>query len=317
MQANIFKIKRNELADGSGLRTTIYFKGCPLRCVWCSTPHAHERPTRILWDSKHCLYCNLCVSECPTGSLAFSDNRLTFTPDTCTFCRACTDHCPSRMLHFVGQMMNMDEIMEKILADRELYGNGGVILSGGDPLMQPEAATAVLKKCKEHGIRTAIETTAFAKPLAFSRFIANADMIIIDLKHYSEKKYVQFTGVSNHSILENLDFAISIGKKVAVRITITPGINDTLADAKRLAGLMNKRRARVNLMRWNPVDGIALDRTGDRSLGLFREVLDRAGVPVVVRDTQGRDISAACGQLWLRDLRGIPVEKRGAATQAA
>ena len=106
MQANIFKIKRNELADGSGLRTTIYFKGCPLRCVWCSTPQAHERPTRILWDSKHCLYCNLCVSECPTGSLAFSDNRLTFTPDTCTFCRACTDHCPSRMLHFVGQGKN-------------------------------------------------------------------------------------------------------------------------------------------------------------------------------------------------------------------
>ena len=101
MQANIFKIKRNELADGSGLRTTIYFKGCPLRCVWCSTPQAHERPTRILWDSKHCLYCNLCVSECPTGSLTFSDNRLTFTPDTCTFCRVCTDHCPSRMLHFV------------------------------------------------------------------------------------------------------------------------------------------------------------------------------------------------------------------------
>lgn len=244
MQANIFKIKRNELADGSGLRTTIYFKGCPLRCVWCSTPQAHERPTRILWDSKHCLYCNLCVSECPTGSLAFSDNRLTFTPDTCTFCRACTDHCPSRMLHFVGQMMDMDEIMEKILADRELYGNGGVILSGGDPLMQPEAATAVLKKCKEHGIRTAIETTAFAKPLAFSRFIANADMIIIDLKHYSEKKYVQFTGVSNHSILENLDFAISIGKKVAVRITITPGINDTLIDARRYAHLLSEHHIR-------------------------------------------------------------------------
>ena len=244
MQANIFKIKRNELADGSGLRTTIYFKGCPLRCVWCSTPQAHERPTRILWDSKHCLYCNLCVSECPTGSLAFSDNRLTFTPDTCTFCRACTDHCPSRMLHFVGQMMDMDEIMEKILADRELYGNGGVILSGGDPLMQPEAATAVLKKCNEHGIRTAIETTAFAKPLAFSRFIANADMIIIDLKHYSEKKYVQFTGVSNHSILENLDFAISIGKKVAVRITITPGINDTLIDARRYAHLLSEHHIR-------------------------------------------------------------------------
>lgn len=240
MQANIFKIKRNELADGSGLRTTIYFKGCPLRCVWCSTPQAHERPTRILWDSKHCLYCNLCVSECPTGSLSFLSNQLIFTPDACTSCHACTDHCPSRMLHFVGQMMDMDEIMEKILADRALYGKGGVVLSGGDPLMQPEFATALLKKCREHGIRTAIETTAFAKPLAFSRFIANADMIIIDLKHYSEKKYVQFTGVSNHSILENMDFAVSIGKKVAVRITITPGINDTLIDARKYAHILSE-----------------------------------------------------------------------------
>ena len=240
MQANIFKIKKTPISDGSGIRTTIYFKGCPLRCVWCSTPQAHERPTKILWDSKHCLYCSLCVSECPTGSLRFSGNQLLFTPDTCTLCRTCTDHCPSRMLHFVGQMMDKDAIMDKILADKDSYGNGVVVLSGGDPLMQPEVATAVLKTCKEHGIRTAIETTAFAKPLAFSRFIANADMIIIDLKHYSEKKYVQFTGVSNHSILENLDFAVSIGKKVAVRITITPGINDTLSDAHKYAQLLSE-----------------------------------------------------------------------------
>lgn len=248
MQANIFKIKKKELSDGSGLRTTIYFKGCPLRCVWCSTPQAHERPTQILWDSKHCLYCNLCVSECPTGSLSFTDNQLTFSPDTCTICRSCIDHCPSRMLHFVGQMMSMDEIMDQILADKELYGNGGVVLSGGDPLMQAEAATAVLKACREHGIHTAIETTAFAKPLAFSRFIAGADMIIIDLKHYSEKKYVQFTGVSNHSILENLDFAVSIGKKVAVRITITPGINDTLSDARKYAQLLSEHHIKHVLL---------------------------------------------------------------------
>jgi 23S rRNA (adenine2503-C2)-methyltransferase len=98
---------------------------------------------------------------------------------------------------------------------------------------------------------------------------------------------------------------------------VLPGINDAPADAKRLAGLMGKRKARVNLMRWNPVDGVALGRTSDRSLALFRDVLERAGVPVVVRDTQGRDISAACGQLWLRDLRGIPVEKRGALRRLA
>lgn len=240
MQVNIFKIQKSELQDGSGIRMRIYFKGCSLRCTWCSTPMAFEPPTEILWDSKLCLYCKLCANECPTESLVFSGNRLVFDPKNCTSCRNCTDHCPSMALHFVGRMMDIDEIMELIFAEDELYHSGGVVLSGGDPLMQPEAATAILKKCKEHGIRTAIETTAFSKSLSFSRFIANADMIIVDLKHYSDKKYVQFTGVSIHSILENIDFAVSIGKTVAIRITITPGINDTLSDARKYAHLLSE-----------------------------------------------------------------------------
>lgn len=128
-------------------------------------------------------------------------------------------------------------------------------------------------------------------------------------------------GSRKHDINEVIERASSWAERhnriVTFVYLVLPGINDTLADAKRLAGLMKRRQARVNLMRWNPVDGIALDRTNDRSLGLFREVLDRAGVPVVVRDTQGRDISAACGQLWLRDLKGLPVEKRGARQKAA
>lgn len=128
-------------------------------------------------------------------------------------------------------------------------------------------------------------------------------------------------GSRKHDINEVIERASSWAERhnriVTFVYLVLPGLNDTLADAKRLAGLMKRRQARVNLMRWNPVDGIALDRTNDRSLGLFREVLDRAGVPVVVRDTQGRDISAACGQLWLRDLKGLPVEKRGTRQKAA
>lgn len=128
-------------------------------------------------------------------------------------------------------------------------------------------------------------------------------------------------GSRKHDINEVIERASSWAERhnriVTFVYLVLPGINDTLTDAKRLASLMNKRKARVNLMRWNPVEGIALDRTSDRSLGLFREVLDRAGVPVVVRDTQGRDISAACGQLWLRDLRGIAIEKREAGKKAA
>lgn len=128
-------------------------------------------------------------------------------------------------------------------------------------------------------------------------------------------------GSRKHDINEVISGASSWADRHNRTVTfvylVLPGINDTLADAKRLARLMDKRNARVNLMRWNPVDGVALARTSDRSLGLFREVLDRAGVPVVVRDTQGRDISAACGQLWLRDMLGNVVEKRRHPKKAA
>lgn len=248
MQTNIFKIKKEELPDSLGLRMKIYFKGCPLRCTWCSTPLVHQRPTRILWDSRHCLYCNLCVSECPTNSLTFINNQLNFDSGTCIICRNCTDHCPSKNLYFVGHMMEINEIMKLILAEKDLYGMGGVVLSGGDPLIHPEAAIEILKRCKENGIRTVLETTAFAKSLIFSRFIANADMLIIDLKHYTDKKYVQFTGVSIQSILDNLDFAISIGKTVAIRITITPGINDTISDARKYAQLLSEHHIKHVLL---------------------------------------------------------------------
>lgn len=121
----------------------------------------------------------------------------------------------------------------------------------------------------------------------------------------------------NEVVARALSWAERHGRVVTFVYLVLPGINDTPADARRLAGLMWGQRARVNLMRWNPVDGVALGRTSDRSLGLFREVLDRAQVPVVVRDTQGRDISAACGQLWLRDLQGLPLEGRKNVSQAA
>ena len=245
MQANIFKIQKSSLQDGPGRRTVIYFKGCPLRCAWCHSPQALNRPQQILWDGKRCLYCRLCESACPTDSLHFENNTLRFTPKTCTGCRACVEHCPSRMLHFVGKMMELDEIMDIILEDRELYGSeGGVTLSGGDPLMQPEFATALLKRCHQQGIHTMVETTCLAKPLAFTRLLAHTDTLLVDIKHYSERKHVQYTGASAQSILENLDFAISAGVDVIARITIVPGINDTPFDAGEFARLLTIHRVK-------------------------------------------------------------------------
>ncbi len=242
MQANIFKIEKKELDDGSGMVTRIYFKGCPLRCVSCSSPQYQNRPTQILWDSKRCLFCRLCEGNCPSKSLHFTGNSLHFQADTCDACRICIRSCPSRALHFVGKMMELDEITDMLLADQNLYGAGGVFLTGGDALMQPEFAAALLKVCREHGIHTCVDTTGFSQPLAFAKILAHTDHLFLNIKHYSEKKHVQFTGVSNQTILENLNFAIAAGIAVTVRITITPGLNDTFCDAQKFAQLLKEHR---------------------------------------------------------------------------
>ncbi|MBP3926213.1 MAG: glycyl-radical enzyme activating protein [Clostridium sp.] len=241
MQANIFKIERTRVQNGPGRRTVIYFKGCPLRCNWCSHPQTNNRPTKILWDSKQCLFCRLCATQCTSGSLSFVHNKLVFDPKKCTACRDCIVHCPSRMLHFVGQMMEQNEVMDIIL---ENYTSGettgGVTLSGGDPLLQPKFAAAILKECRSHSIHTTVETTGYSNPLDFSRAIAHTDLLYFELKHYDERKHVQFTGVSNQSILANLDFAVLMKIPLIVRISVIPGINNAISDAHQFASLLCK-----------------------------------------------------------------------------
>ena len=239
MQANIFKIEQASVSKNPEKGTVIYFKGCPLRCSWCSNPQLQNHPTQIMWDSKRCLFCRLCVNECPSGSLQFEHNTLLYNSKKCIACRDCVIHCPSRMLHFVGTMMTLEEVMEIILQNRsEQEGGDRVTLSGGDPLLQPKFAGALLRTCREQGLRTTVETTGCSNTLDFSRLTAHTDLLYLELKHYSERKHVQFTGVSNQSILANLDFALMMRIPVIVRSSIIPGINNSLADAQKFAELL-------------------------------------------------------------------------------
>lgn len=263
MQGNIFKIQKYSKQDGPGMRTVIYFKGCPLRCSWCSHPISQNRPTQILWDHRKCLYCYLCEQKCPTHSLHFHHNQLSFTSETCLGCRSCIDECPSRVLHFVSKIMELDEVMEIILEDRDNYGaSGGVTLSGGDAVLQPDFAAALLKKCRENSIHTILETSAFSTPLVFSRLIAHTDLLMIDLKHYDEKKHVQFTGVSNRSILDNLDFAMAMKIPVIARLVIIPGINDAQTDAWNFGKLLAEHQV-------NKAELLLFDQVGQKKYEVF------------------------------------------------
>lgn len=264
MQANIFKIEKTSVQDGPGKRTVIYFKGCPLRCTWCSTPQFQNRPTQIMWDSKRCLFCRLCVNQCPSKSLSFTNNKLIYNPNKCIACRECSVHCPSRMLHFVGRMMSLEEIMDIICQhQKEDCKDGGVTLAGGDPLLQPKFAGAVLRRCQELGIHTTVETTGYANTLDFSKLASRCNLLYLELKHYNERKHIQITGVSNQSILANLDFAVMMRIPVIVRISIIPGINNSLNDARKFAQLLTEHQVR-------DVELIHFSQLGERKYVEFR-----------------------------------------------
>lgn len=263
MQANIFKIEPASVSNDQERGTFIYFKGCPLRCSWCSNPPGLEHPTQIMWDSKRCLFCRLCVSQCPSGSLEFVHNVLHYHTETCTACRECAVHCPSRMLHFVGKMMSLEEVMDIVEQNQSAHPESRVILSGGDPILQPKFAGALLQACRKQGIHTTVETTGCSDTLNFSRLTSSADLIYLEIKHYDERKHVQFTGVSNQSILANLDFALMMRIPLIVRISIIPGINNTLADAKKFAELLRAHKV-------TDVELIHFAKLGSRKYQEFR-----------------------------------------------
>lgn len=251
MQANIFNIQRFSIHDGPGIRTVVFFKGCPLRCPWCSNPESQHRPTQILWDSKKCLYGHLCEVKCPSSCLSFKHNKLEFQADNCTGCKSCINQCPGRALTFVGNMMEIGEVMNEVLKDIDFYqeSGGGITLSGGEVLMQPDFAVSLLKECRQNNIHTALETTAVSTPLVFAKVLAHTDLLLLDIKHYNDKEHVKYTGVSNQSILENLDFAISMKVPVIARIPVIPNVNNSIQDANEFVKLLKEHKVEtVNLL---------------------------------------------------------------------
>ncbi len=229
----IFKIKRFSIHDGPGIRTTVFFKGCPLNCVWCHSPEGISTDNAIWHDKNSCIACGKCVEVCPSKALRLlktnSENIIEINRELCRLTGSCVRICPADAIRFTGSVMTVSELLKEIEKDIVFYekSGGGVTLSGGEALHQPEFAGAVLRVCKEKNIHTAIETCLFAEKEVIKSVSRFTDLFIIDLKLFDPVDHRHFTGQSNEVILENFLYFASTGKKIVVRIPLVPGITDT------------------------------------------------------------------------------------------
>ncbi|MBN2570261.1 MAG: glycyl-radical enzyme activating protein [Deltaproteobacteria bacterium] len=226
LSAVVTELKKFATHDGPGIRTTVFLKGCPLQCKWCSNPETMLPHRQLYFIAKRCKQFGECVDVCPAGAISM-DMKNKIDRSACTLCMKCVQECPYNAFLQVGMHMSIDDVMKEIEKDIPFYGNdGGLTLSGGEPLYQSDFAIALLKRCREAGISTVLDTSGYASHEIVKDAMDYTDLVLLDIKHMNPEQHRKGTGVNNTLIFENAEI---MAKKAKIRISLPliPGFNDT------------------------------------------------------------------------------------------
>lgn len=279
----VMDIKRFAVHDGDGIRTTVFLKGCPLRCRWCHNPEGLSVNPVLAFYNEKCVLCGECVKTCPTGahSIDTTTGKHTIDREKCVTCGKCADACLSDALKLCGKKMSVDEVLKIVLEDKIFYetSGGGMTLSGGEPTMQPSFALALLQAAKKENLATALDTCGFAKRETYEALMPFVDKFLFDVKHITREGHIRCTGVPNDLIIDNLRFLSDSGAAIEIRIPFVPGYNDDDATIDGIGKLLEPLNiTRVKLL---PYHGYA--RSKYDSLGMTYEMpeMDRPSTSVI------------------------------------
>jgi pyruvate formate lyase activating enzyme len=229
----VFDLQRYSLEDGPGLRLLIFFKGCPLRCLWCSNPESQEKHPDIFFDSARCHKCGRCAEVCPSGALSLdADTGIGRDIRRCRLCGDCLTSCPYRARRWVGKRVSVDDLVREVRREAPFFrrSNGGVTLGGGEPLLQGVFAIELLRALRSEGVHTAVETCGFGEWESISRMAEYTDLFLYDLKQLDSGKHERLTGKDNRPILENLQWLAKNHENIIIRYPLIPGCNDSDGD---------------------------------------------------------------------------------------
>jgi pyruvate formate lyase activating enzyme len=286
----ITEIKRFATHDGPGIRTTIFLKGCPLRCAWCANPEAQRFEADLYYRRQRCHGSGDCVAVCPEGAISLdTEKRAVVDRARCTSCGKCVDVCPHAAFELVGRELSADELLAEAERDRPFYGDdGGLTLCGGEPLAQPQLAVALLAGARVRALGAVLDTCGQAPAEVFEEALRHTDLLLLDVKHADPEVHRRLTGVDNRLILENAERAARAGVRWRLSLPLAAGGNDDEQNLRATARLARELGAEA-------VDLLALHRLGWHKYRLLGRPAPDACCPEESSLRQARAMLEACG----------------------
>jgi pyruvate formate lyase activating enzyme len=252
LSGTIFNIQRFSIQDGPGIRTTVFMKGCPLWCPWCSNPESQSSFPEIAHRDSLCNKCGRCIEVCAAQAISLTDNGVKIDRETCTGCGKCIEVCIPGALKCYGEEMSIEEVYREAIRDTPFYqdSGGGVTAGGGEPLSQADFVAGLFKRCQDSGINTCLDTCGYAAPSAWKKVLPHTNLVLFDVKLMEPSAHRRVTGKSNEKILQNLELVAASGVPVIVRIPLITGINDSrenITDTARYVANINGLKE-INLL---------------------------------------------------------------------